>query len=82
MSEQETTWAPKPEDIPQMKRDAEAGDAIAQFNLGLSYELGDMVARDLAEAVKWYRRAAEQGMPDAQYNLGCCYFRGEGVDVD
>ncbi|MEG2063237.1 MAG: tetratricopeptide repeat protein, partial [Kiritimatiellia bacterium] len=40
------------------------------------------VARDEAEAVKWYRMAAEQGDASAQYNLGCCYRKGEGVARD
>ena len=33
----------------------------AQFNLGVCYDKGTGVAKDAAEAVKWYRRAVEQG---------------------
>ena len=43
---------------------------------------GDCVAKNYAEAVKWYRKAAEQGLADAQNNLGRCYFLGDGVPKD
>jgi TPR repeat protein len=37
------------------------------------------VAKDEAEAVKWYRKAADQNLADAQYILGSCYLLGQGV---
>ena len=40
------------------------------------------MAKNKAEAVKWYRKAAEQNVADAQYNLGVCYDSGEGVAKD
>ena len=40
------------------------------------------MAKDYAEAVKWYRKAAEQNYAVAQYNLGCCYDNGQGVAKD
>jgi TPR repeat protein len=40
------------------------------------------VAKDEAEAVKWYRKAAEQNDDDAQYNLGVCYAKGQGIAKD
>jgi hypothetical protein len=40
---------------------AEQGDAKAQYSLGAAYALGEGVAKDSAEAVKWYRKAADQG---------------------
>jgi uncharacterized protein len=40
------------------------------------------VAKNKAEAVKWYRKAAEQNVADAQYNLGVCYANGQGVTED
>ena len=36
---------------------AEAGDAQAQYNLGLMYKRGFGVLQDYAEAVRWYRLA-------------------------
>ena len=63
-------------------RAAEAGNAVAQANLGLIYRDGKGVAQDFAESAKWYRRAAEAGDADAQHNLGFMYFSGEGVEQD
>ena len=61
---------------------AELGDAEAQYNLGVMYDQGASVERDLARAANWYRKAAEQGFMDAQTNLGMMYYRGEGVSRD
>jgi TPR repeat protein len=49
---------------------AEQGDADAQFNLGLMYELGEGVAQNQAEAARLYRLASDQGHCDSQVNLG------------
>jgi len=58
---------------------ADAGNPEAQVYIGLSYEFGDGVAKNTAEAVKWYRQAAEKGSIDAAYNLGTIYEEGNGV---
>ena len=63
------------------KRDAEAGDAEAQFNLGLCYANGSGVAVDTAEAVKWYKRAAEAGYASAQCKTGASYFNVTRIAV-
>ena len=44
--------------------------------------MGEGVAKDQVEAVKWYRKAAEQNYADAQNNLGLRYANGEGVAKD
>ncbi|HJN74928.1 MAG TPA: SEL1-like repeat protein [Myxococcota bacterium] len=41
----------------------------AQVALGWRYQTGSGVAKDLAEAVRWYRKAAQQGTTDAQRAL-------------
>ncbi len=62
---------------------AEAGDPVAQFNLGKLYEYGgDTVRQDYAEAARWYREAADQGIAEAQNNLGLMYAQGLGVPRD
>jgi TPR repeat protein len=43
------------------------------------YDKGEGVAKDDAEAARWYRKAAEQGYAKAQFNLGFMYANGEGV---
>ncbi|PSH05221.1 MAG: hypothetical protein CXZ00_03470 [Acidobacteria bacterium] len=68
--------------LAELRKQAEQGDARAQFNLGDRYYLGDGLPRDEAEAVRWYRKAAEQGHAQAQYNLGWMYDNGDGVPKD
>jgi TPR repeat protein len=60
------------------KSQAEAGDASAQFNLGLIYYEGLNVPKDTGEAIKWYRKAADQGIVSALFNLGEIYRLGKG----
>ena len=71
-----------PDEIAEYRANAEAGDAVAQFNLGVMYANGEGVPVDDATAVKWYTKAAEQGDADAQNNLALMYDEGEGVPVD
>ncbi|MEC9341550.1 MAG: hypothetical protein VX663_08720 [Pseudomonadota bacterium] len=47
--------------VEKLRSLAESGSAAAQYNLGRMYYIGEGVAEDHAEAVKWYRMAAEQG---------------------
>jgi TPR repeat protein len=58
---------------------AQQGDAGAQYNLGIVYELGQGVLQDNVEAANWYRKAAEQGIAAAQFNLAIRYQVGQGV---
>lgn len=59
---------------------AEAGHVDAQFNMGLLYDNGAGVERNLFEAASWYRRAAEAGDRTAQAYLAEMYARGHGVE--
>ncbi len=47
------------------KEAAEAGYAMAQYNLGWCYKTGYHVAQNLADAKKWYQKAAAQGNQNA-----------------
>src|SRR3970282_1368751 len=71
-----------PADIKAIRKQAEAGDAKAQFNIGSMYENGSGVRQDYAEAAKWYRKAAERGDGEGQYNLGILNQNGWGVPQD
>jgi uncharacterized protein len=53
--------------------------SAAQFNLGVLYERGEGVQKDLDTAVRWYEKAAQQNNPKAQYNLGFLLLEGFGV---
>ena len=68
--------------IEAIRTRANAGDAEAQFNLGLMYASGEGVPQDDVEPVAWYRQAAEQGYAKAQYNLGFMCATGRGVSRD
>ena len=58
---------------------AEAGDAEAQYNLGLLYMNGLGVEKNERTALWWFTRAAQQGLADAQYNAGVMFYLGKGV---
>ncbi len=55
--------------------EAEAGNAVSQYNLGLCYANGNGVEVDLAEAVRWLRKAAERGLPEVQFH-DAAFWRG------
>jgi hypothetical protein len=61
---------------------AEAGNPQSQYQLGTLYWNGTGVAKDDAEAVKWYQLSADQGFAPAQYDLGIAYRDGRGVAKD
>jgi len=67
------------ESFESIKREAERGNADAQYKLGVMYANGQGVTRNDAEAVKWYAKSAGQGHAGAQIDLGFMYFNGRGV---
>lgn len=65
-----------------LKQQAEAGDALAQYEIGLRYSEGKGVLKDATQAVSWWRMAAEQGNAPAQRRLGLSYIKREGIPTD
>ena len=63
----------------ELRARAEAGNAVAQFNLGFMYATGRGIPQNDTEAVRWYRRSAIQSFALAQAGLGHMYFSGRGV---
>ncbi len=57
-------------------------DAAAQSCLAANYLLGEGVAKDTSEGIRWYRSAAEQGDTAAQIFLGGLYANSEFVPND
>lgn len=53
--------------------------AGACLYLGLKYEYGNRVKKDLSKAACWYACAAHKDWPAAQYFLGTMYEKGKGV---
>ena len=59
--EQEKQYTPSQEELEQLMRDAELGDADAQCSLAQCYARGWGVETDIDVAFYWYTKAAEQG---------------------
>lgn len=55
---------------------AQKGDAKAQFRLGMHYQTGIGIDKDLDNAEHFYLKAASQGYAEAQCELGNLYKRG------
>ena len=66
-------------DIDTIKKAAENGDAIAQYNLGTYYYEGYCVNKSYTKAVELFKKSANQGYASAQFNLGLCYQQGVGT---
>lgn len=81
--------------IARLRRRAEAGSAIAQYELGTRYARGNGVVQNFDLASEWCRRAAlqqdarliallcrraEAGDADAQNSLGALHTEGMGVE--
>ncbi|MBI5427493.1 MAG: sel1 repeat family protein [Nitrospinae bacterium] len=70
-------------DVSDLRKKAGQGDADAQYDLGVMYNIGRGVNRDYVEAARWFRKAAGQGHAGAQSYLGYLYEHGyEGVTQD
>jgi len=67
---------PKASTFNELRREAEQGDAQAQYTLGGAYYNGNGVARNLVEGTKWLLKAAEQGYAPAQCDFGAMYEKG------
>ena len=68
--------------LAELEPAAKAGDAEAQYYLGVIYDHGEGVVRDYSTAVGWYEKAAAQGHRDAQFNLAMIYYKGAGGDAE
>ena len=64
------------------RKATEENDADAQIDLGVCYQAGDGVERDMAKAAEWFRKAAEQGHAVAQILVAQNYSMGLGVNRD
>lgn len=61
---------------------AQAGNPQAQFLLGIKYETGTDVPKDLTRAAELFEQAARQGHADAQFKLASLLATGHGVEAD
>src|SRR5262249_10829140 len=72
------------DEVEQLTKAAEGGDAKAQYELGMVYHngRGKDHPRDYEQAMKWLRMAADQGNVEAEDRVGLMYYDGEGVTQD
>ena len=61
---------------------AEKKNALAQYQIGLLYQHGKGVFKNLVKAATLYQLAAEQNLASAQSSLGNFYLSGRGVKQD
>ncbi|MFH0988746.1 MAG: hypothetical protein V1799_01880 [bacterium] len=63
-----------------LERKANAGDFLAQHELGLRYLLGEGVGADTVKAAYWISRASMGNFNEAKYNYGILLFNGIGLE--
>lgn len=63
----------------RLTQEANAGDPLAQHELGLRYLLGEGMPADTLEAVYWLKKAADQNLTSAKYNYAILLINGIGV---
>jgi TPR repeat protein len=64
-------------------KDAEDGNRLAQFNLGVCFQNGYGTKIDYVQAIFWFDKAANQGEFDALVCMGSCYYQGGyGIEKD
>jgi localization factor PodJL len=67
---------------PALRAAAIAGDAAAQFEIGIRFADGRGVPTNERQAAHWLELAAKQGLAPAQFRLGGYYEKGIGVKKD
>lgn len=65
-----------------IEKAAELGDARAQYELGMAYEKGGVVNRDIEKAGSWLKKSAEQNYSDGQFAYGVLLAAGRGKGLD
>lgn len=83
---QEASKISPEQELAVLTKKAEAGDAEAQFALGMMHRDGFNYDKDGKflndETIEWLQKAANQGHAKAQFNLAAAYSFGRGVPKD
>jgi putative methionine-R-sulfoxide reductase with GAF domain len=61
---------------------AQAGNASAEYALGMRYATGEGVAQDYREAMLWFLRSADHGSVRAQSRVASWFWAGRGTSQD
>jgi TPR repeat protein len=64
----------------ELNKEAQAGNAKAQHELGIRYLTGKDMPADTVKGAYWIKKAADQNLTAAQYNYGILLINGWGVD--
>jgi len=78
----QTDLGPRSTGSSVLRAAALAGNAAAEYEMGMRYVEGRGVAQSFAEAARWLERAATKGVTPAQYRLAGLYEKGRGVKKD
>lgn len=70
------------DEILQLQKCAELGNADCQYRLAMMHIYGDGIAEDNIAAFELLQKAAAQNHTEAIYNLGICHHYGYGTEVD
>jgi len=62
-----------------LTREANAGDKLAQHELGIRYLTGKGVKADTTKGAYWVEQAAKQNLVPARFNLGILHYNGWGM---
>lgn len=68
--------------ITLMMKQAEQGNALSQYMLGVAYGIGEGVPKDDVKAAYWMEKSANQDVAEAQTLMGTYYAKGQGVLKD
>ena len=66
------------QELEKLQKEAEAGDATAQFRLAKKYYDGEGLPQNLVKAAEWYEKSATLGNAEAQLAFGMMCGNGEG----
>jgi TPR repeat protein len=66
----------------RLTQEANAGDPLAQHELGLRFLMGEGVPADTAQAIYWIKKAADHNLTSAKYNYAILLINGIGVQWD
>ncbi|MBM3833758.1 MAG: sel1 repeat family protein [Verrucomicrobia bacterium] len=69
-------------ELQDLRRRAESGDRLAQYDLAETYYTGAGAPQDFAEAARWFELSARSGYVKSQVTLSMLYAAGRGVERD
>ena len=70
------------DDVKPILERAKAGDADAQYEMGMRYRCGKGAFEDEGESYRWMLASAEQDYVDAMYEMGVSFDLGIGTRID